>query len=191
MPADGADVPRINALLERLKQRVASFLRRAGVPAGQQGFSYSVLGRYQFQSWEIEVPFEVRGDTLDGAAIVELGRIFHRTHERIYSIKDEAEAVEFVTWKVSGHGKPPVALWPRYSTHGSAAAPTPYERRPVYEPRRRALFETMVFRGDALAPGAQIGGPAVVEQETTTLYVPTNGHLTVTGAGDYLVEILH
>jgi len=49
----------------------------------------------------------------------------------------------------------------------------------------------MVFRGDALAPGAQIGGPAVVEQETTTLYVPTNGHLTVTGAGDYLVEILH
>jgi N-methylhydantoinase A len=189
--ADHADVPRINAVPGRLKQRSALFLQRAGVPAGQQGFSYAVLGRYQFQSWEIEVPFEAADGVLDAAAIAELVRGFHRTHERIYSIKDEADRVEFVTWKVSGHGKPPAARWPRRGTDAVPAAPVPHERRPVYEPGRRALFDTAVFRGDTLASGAQIAGPAVVEQETTTLYVPASGHLTVTGAGDYLVEILH
>ena len=36
-----------------------AFLERAGVAEANRRFEYVFLGRYEYQSWEIEVPFEL------------------------------------------------------------------------------------------------------------------------------------
>ncbi len=45
--------------LEELAERCRNFLDRAGVDRPARALEASFMGRYQFQAWEIEVPFEI------------------------------------------------------------------------------------------------------------------------------------
>jgi len=91
-------------LLVELTRRGDAFLERAGVAPDARSFSYAFQGRYLYQSWDIEVSFE-RGDAgLTSADLTRLADAFHTQHERIYTIKDIDEVVEFTTWKVRAIG---------------------------------------------------------------------------------------
>ena len=54
----GFDAQGVNAVLEDLIQRGTAFFDGAGVVEENQIFEFSFRGRYEFQSFEIEVPFE-------------------------------------------------------------------------------------------------------------------------------------
>ncbi len=61
--------------------------------------------------------------------------------------------------------------------------------------RRRAYFpgvgrvDATIAEGAELAPGDRIDGPGLITEPTTTVVVPPGSALTVTGLGNYLVEI--
>ena len=55
------DLDGVNRVLAELEERGRAFLARAGIAEPDQRFEYAYLGRYQYQSWEIEVPFVARG----------------------------------------------------------------------------------------------------------------------------------
>ena len=60
--------------------------------------------------------------------------------------------------------------------------------------RRRAVFddgfrEVPVYDGHCLAPGEEVAGPAIVEQETTTVVVTPEFRLTCDAHGNYLVYL--
>ena len=71
----------------------------------------------------------------------------------------------------------------------AAPSPSPKSRRPVYLHARGGMVELEVYEADAIAPGARIAGPALIESATfTTLLLP--GHVArVDGRGNYLVAI--
>ena len=62
------------------------------------------MGRYQYQSWEIEVPFTVTDAGIGEGDIETLVEGFHQTHERVYTIRIDEDLVEFTTWKVRAIG---------------------------------------------------------------------------------------
>ena len=68
----------------------------------EQRFDFVFQGRYLYQSWDIEVPFERRG-RLSKGELAAGGRLPPQ-HERIYTIKDDNDIVEFTTWKVRAIG---------------------------------------------------------------------------------------
>ena len=48
---------------------------------------------------------------------------------------------------------------------------------------------TAIHRGERLAPGAHIEGPAIIEEPTTTIVVYAGGYADLTAAGNYLLRM--
>ncbi|MFO1036268.1 MAG: hydantoinase/oxoprolinase family protein [Geminicoccaceae bacterium] len=162
---------RVAALLRRLRDRGRAFLERSGFPLEKQRFSYAFMARYLYQSWDIEVPFELAGDEaeLDLADIVAR---FHATHERIYTIKDEADTVEFTTWKVRASGDTGGSKR-RGQFVGAQAGPVlPKASRPCLIGAGSASADIPVYDGATIGSGAAVNGPALIELSTTTFLLP-------------------
>jgi len=54
---------------------------------------------------------------------------------------------------------------------GEAAAPLPREERQAYFPEAGGYRATPVYAGELLRTGQRVEGPAIVEEETTTIVV--------------------
>ena len=53
------------------------------------------------------MPFELAEGRVTEEHVPPLVQAFHDMHERIYTIKDEDDTVEFTTWKVRAVGREP------------------------------------------------------------------------------------
>ena len=120
--------------------------------------------RYRGQSYEVNVDVPAITGAADFALLAER---FHDAHLRRYGHKATSEVVEIVNYKVTGVGiipKPELKSLPETS----APLPRPLEvRRAFFGPA--GICETPVFRRSDLAPGARLSGPAIVEEQTSTI----------------------
>jgi N-methylhydantoinase A len=62
-------------------------------------------------------------------------------------------------------------------------------RREAYFRELGGLVEIPVFRGDKLLCGAQINGPAIIQEPTSTLVVFPKSRATVSRWGNYLIDL--
>ena len=151
-----------------------AFLDRAGVARADQRFDYVVYGRYEYQSWEIEVVFAPTGGQLAVDDVPTLAATFHQMHQRIYGVKDEEDRVEFVTWKVRA-----VGLIRHPDESEDSATPVPADSAPLTPNGRRSIvldlaagaIDAALYAAARVPPGATIPGPAVIADETTTIVV--------------------
>ena len=128
--------------------------------------------RYRGQSYEVNVDVPAITSRED---LNLLGERFHEAHLRRYGHKATSEVIEIVNFKVTGVGViPKPELTPLPETSGPL--PEPLEtRRAFFGPA--GFFETPVYRRSDLAPGARLVGPAIVQEQTSTivLYPGQNG----------------
>jgi N-methylhydantoinase A len=125
--------------------------------------------RYRGQSYEVAVPVPgLHGpDDLD-----DLVKRFHDAHQRRYGHMAQAEAVEIVNFQVTAIGRIPKPATKRFDC--AAPAPretqqdTPSETRQAYFSAADA-YDVPVLRRDDLQPGTRIAGPAVIEEQTSTI----------------------
>jgi N-methylhydantoinase A len=180
------DLAKVNALLAQLIKRGKAFLKRTGLGREKQRFELAFQGRYLYQSWDIEVPFELSGSKLQKADVAQLVAAFHQMHERIYTIKDEGDIVEFTTWKVRAIGDTGGAQRTSAKLPTQLGAPQPKSRRAVFlgKEGERSLS---VYSGEMLMAGAIVNGPAIIEQPTTTILLLDLQVGTTNAAGDVLV----
>jgi N-methylhydantoinase A len=120
--------------------------------------------RYRGQSYEVSVPVAGLNDDTD---LVALGKRFHEAHRRRYGHMAESEAVEIVNFQVTAVGAIPKPQFGAIAAPGTLQTPAPHERRTAYFSPGDAI-EAPVFRRSALAAGALIDGPAVIEEKTST-----------------------
>lgn len=121
--------------------------------------------RYAGQSFDIDVAIPEGGD--EAAAI----EAFHVEHERLYAHSDRRTVVQFVGLRVRIIGHLPNPQGAQGHTLDAIGEP------PVKE-RRRLSFEGQmvedvpVYLRRDLAGGASVAGPAVIEQDDTTILLP-------------------
>ncbi len=175
----------VNSVLRELDSRMEDFA--SGLR--QRSFStfrkeYFVEARYANQAWELELL--MKGDHIAGpddvASIVD---DFHKSHQRIFAITDPGQTVECIYWKgrlTAVLDKPPLR---------KRGAPTDGEARHWRSAYFPATGEERieVHMGVALAVGAVVHGPAVIEEPTTTIVVYPDSAVRVTELGNYLVEV--
>ncbi|MGH8706385.1 MAG: hypothetical protein ACREUO_13315, partial [Burkholderiales bacterium] len=68
------------------------------------------------------------------------------------------------------------------------AAAAPRSRRSAYEAALGRMTEFAVYLRDDLAPGDELGGPALIEEAQTTSVVPASFTAYIDGAGYIVME---
>lgn len=170
------DVDGVNQVLARLKADGEAFLEGAGVPAEQRQFEFALLGRYEYQSFEIEVPLETKDGKLSASDLPALVEAFHRMHERIYSIRTDGDVVEFTAWKMRAIGKRSGQdVWQRNVLSAQEGPAEAKGTRSIYMQESGGVQDIPVYDLDDLGAGAEIDGPCLVEAPTFTAYLKS-GH---------------
>ncbi|TMU95421.1 hydantoinase/oxoprolinase family protein [Brucella haematophila] len=180
----------VNAILSRLVESGDGFLDEAGVTAENRRFEFSFMGRYEYQSFEIEVPFTPENGQVTQAQLAEFVEAFHKMHERIYSIRADGDVVEFTAWKLRAIGKRTGQdVWLSHTLHSQDGGVQPKGFRNVYSHEIKAKEELPVYELAGLGAGAQLAGPCIVDAETFTAYLKKGHDATVDTYGNLVVQV--
>ncbi|MEU4533931.1 hydantoinase/oxoprolinase family protein [Streptosporangium sp. NPDC023825] len=148
-----------------LEGQAAAALDREGFAPGAHVYARSADLRYYGQAYEVRVP--APSGPLDEDWRAEVLDRFHTEHRRLYGYgyrDDPRHGVEWVNLRVSGIGpitRPVIGRRP----HGDPR-PEPAAFREVFYDEWGA---TPVHRRSGLTAGAQVTGPAVIEEYGSTL----------------------
>lgn len=184
------NVEGINELLSRLLKGGDAFLAEAGVAPENRQYEFAFLGRYEYQSFEIEVPFEARDGKISAADLPALVEAFHKMHERIYSIRADGDVVEFTAWKLRSIGKRQGQdIWLKNTLAEQAGAVAAKSTRGVYQQESGGVEELPVYGLTGMGSGARIDGPCLVEAETFTAYLKRGHHGQIDLYGNLVVNV--
>jgi N-methylhydantoinase A len=177
----------VNQTLIELRDRGTRFLDRAGVRSERRRYEYAFQARYKYQSWEIDVSFEPTGGLLREADLPTLVDAFHQMHERIYTIKEEDDEVEFTTWTVRAIGANQTNV--QHSETDAITAELPMRgSRAVFMGATRAFQDLPVYDGTAPVTGAVVRGPALIDSDTTTILLLAGHRADIDARGNFCVE---
>jgi N-methylhydantoinase A len=166
------------AMAAELGAQGTALLDADGMAADRRRLILTADLRYAGQAFELTIPLpegQITPETL-----AEMRRRFEEEHRQRFSFDDPEEAAELVTLRLTavgvlGDGGDAA---PDYAPSETAGTKT----RQVHV--NGAWAETPVHRQLALPPGTEIAGPAIIEQEYTTMLLPAGWVLTMTPSGD-------
>jgi N-methylhydantoinase A len=160
--AEPGALPELARTCAELRRSGAALLVKDGVPEAAWGMNLLADMRYHGQAFELVVPW---GDVEpDEATLATLIADFHALHRQRFSYANLDDPVEIVTIRLAATGR-----LPRYEAAarvGSAAG--------AALPKRRVFIgqdwvEVDIYRRPSLT--ATITGPALVEEDYTSVYV--------------------
>ena len=136
--------------------------------------------RYRGQGYELNVEY-------DRQSPIRSLETFHALHQKRYGFKQESRQVEIVNVKL------------RMISAGESYAPgerelTPGDGRAALEGAREIYFDgqfqaSRVYRGDALASGDAIEGPALITEYTSATLLPPGCRAQVDGFGNLVIAV--
>jgi N-methylhydantoinase A/oxoprolinase/acetone carboxylase beta subunit len=164
--ADIADVERI---LSDLQRKGETLLAEAG-SLGEVSIERSADGRFVGQLHDLTVPLPSR--SLRAEDIEAIAEMFRQRYVQRYGHLPQQVPLEFLSWRVTVSGLrpslPPTPSLPRFTGEGASAG----VRRAYFGPEF-GFMEVAVYDRYALAAGASISAPAIVEErESTAILYP-------------------
>lgn len=179
LPLVSGSLPTLNAMADDLSANGAALLDRDGIPTAQRILTLTADLRYRGQAFELMT--ELPDGQITDLTLRILRDRFEEQHRQRFSFDDPHEAVELVTMRLTATG----LLGGNEDQEAvpySASEGAPATRRSVYIDG--AWADIPVHLQLSLSPGAVVKGPAIVEQEYTTLLIPGRWSLTMTPTGD-------
>lgn len=174
------DPAEMTAIYRELEADARAVLARDGVPAERCYLVRHADVRYAGQAWElrVDVPASAAGNGAPGVidpvinkeVAAEIIRRFHRAYERAYGYHYEGkQPVEIVNLAVSGYGRTErPTLSPLPAGNASPEAAQTGERKVYFGD---AWVSAAVYSRGRLGPGAEITGPAIIEEFGSTTVV--------------------
>jgi N-methylhydantoinase A len=157
-------VPVIARLVDDLRTDATRRLATDGIPEIDREMNVAVDLRYKGQAFEMTVPWATH--ELDDDGLAATARAFHDEHERRYSYANRMDAIELVTVRLNAIGR-----LKRVVERGQTALAGggPAGTRRVFG---RDRWETIpVWRRSSLNGDSVMPGPALIEEEYTTIYL--------------------
>ena len=142
----------------------------------------------QIHYCDVQVP----PGTMDTDKLARLRENFHRRHEELYTYSEPDNEPEIVSLRAST-----VVDTHAPTDAGSGAtipeiSIKPQGTRNVIMPDSREFRSTPIYRNtgdDFNSAGFFLEGPAIIEEETTTIFVPAGTTIRYDPAGFYLLEV--
>ena len=180
--SDAFDRTLVNTALVAIDEQLDAFAARLAA----RGFTrvtrrYRVDAHYAAQVWDLAIDLDTARIACE-ADVQALVEAFHAAHRRVFQVDDRASAVEFLSWT----GRLAVTLPAITVSAAGALSDAPAGRRPAWFSLDGAR-DAAVVRGDSLAVGAVVDGPAIIEEATTTLVLPPGTRARLGAADSYMV----
>ncbi len=174
----------VNAIYEEMVAGGRLIMRESGVTEGVE-FAASADMHYEGQGFDIDVPLP--GVSLDVQAVEELKTAFHEKYAETFGYAQPDQPVRATGWKLRAIHSRGEFRWPELQPGESD--PVPVSRRPSYFPEVGGFVDAPVYSRGELGRGATITGPAIVEEEESTVVLLPGDKAVVDGYGNILIEI--
>jgi N-methylhydantoinase A len=182
--SDSFDRDGVNHVLQSLTEQCHAFVSSAGAQSLSSEIDWSCEARYIEQAWEIDVPLSIEKFSSD-ADVKALEHAFHNMHQDKFAVSDPGAPIETVTWNAEircriSSGEP-----------GRLHA----DDRGLSLPSRSVRFlgsgfvETPVYRFEAIAEGARIEGPAMIESDFTSVVIDPGSTARRDALGNLVIDL--
>jgi N-methylhydantoinase A len=143
--------------------------------------------RYRGQGYEIEVSLPPAAEA--GELFDDLPQLFAKAYEQVFSLSYLEEPVEILHWKIDLSGPPPRFddRWSQRTRNAGGQARKGSRR--AYFPEAGGYVECPVYDRYALAPGAVVEGPALVEERESTCVLGVGDRARIDDFGNMVAEI--
>jgi len=136
-----------------------------------------------------EVSFSVPRELIDSRDTVAIAAAFNAEHNRLYGYSLEAEKtpIEIINVRVQAIGITDKPTYRQESWSGVDASGALKGKRSMYIPETKSFRETPVYDGHQMHYGNRITGPAMIEQETTAIFVSDSYDCAVDALGSFVI----
>jgi N-methylhydantoinase A len=183
----GMDWARLAALVETMAAEGARLLTEERIPAARQRTELRLDCRYvkQYHEVSVKLPLELIARR-DAEAIA---HAFHAEHQRLFGYSQQAEGspVEIINLRLQAIGETERPATRRETAGPADASAARKGRRSVYIPERDAYAEVAVYDGHRMRCGHRLRGPALVEQQTTAIFISDSYDCVVDALGSFVL----
>jgi N-methylhydantoinase A len=184
---EAVDWPKLAALVGQMSDDGARLLASERIAPAAQRMELRLDCRYLKQYHEVSVPVPLAAiDRRDAAAVA---RAFHDEHQRLfgYTLEAEASPVEIINVRLQAIGATERPVYRRETPGPADASAALKGRRKVYIPERDDFAAVPVYDGHGLRCGHRVSGPALIEQQTTAIFVSDSYDCTVDPLGSFVL----
>ncbi|MCP4382098.1 MAG: hydantoinase/oxoprolinase family protein, partial [Hyphomicrobiales bacterium] len=182
---DGADVAgRLSRTFADLEKRGMADLAGDGFGADRIDVRRSLDMRYVGQVHECTV--EIDDLEIGEATLPRIRDAFHDRHKALYTYSEPNTAVEVVNIESAMYGRIEKPEPARLAAGGDPGQAIKGHRAVVFSAEGDRI-ETPVYDGAALGAGSRINGPAIIEEETTTIVVDGDWEASLHDTGVYVL----
>lgn len=171
-------------LFETLSAEARDILTDEGFLPDRQALHRELELRHPGQQWPLTIRLPKEAESDDTRA----REIFEEAYERLYGHRQPDSVVEIVNVRIVAIGMAP-RLPVRRLALCDHPIPSSSKRRVSLE-RGRGPVEISVYDGRDLEPGHVLTGPALIEEETTTVLIGPDDRLRVDEANNFVVEFV-
>ena len=182
-----ATVATANAVFAELAERAQADMRASGLDPKTAEMRYGIEMRYVGQM--NEVPLAWPAGRIDARDVPALRTAFEALYQQRYGAgtfrrETPLEIISFRAEAATATEKPRFsALFDRKRTPSDAA-----RKRPVYT-RKSGWIDAAIYAYDAIAPDHPLSGPAIVERESTTIWLPPGARATLDVYGNLAIDL--
>ncbi len=183
-PLSQVDLMRVRTLMSELEEEVTKELQPAGLDATQTHTQLFAQMCYPGQNFDMSVPVP-EGTTLDEPGLLDLAERFHDQHqtERGFSFRTQQPLLRGVRVVARGNTPKP----DHFAEVGTVADATAARTGTRSAYWGTDWVDTPVYDGSALGPGAEIAGPALIEEPFTVVVVEPGAVARLDALGNYTV----
>jgi N-methylhydantoinase A len=177
--AERDEAGRLQEIFQTLEREADEELRAAGVPARRFAHERFAQCRYPGQTWDIDVP--VTSKRLGPNDVARIAERFHQIHREEHTFDRRDEDVLISSLRVRSRAlldKPELPRTP------GGAKPSPSGRRLAYFGNR--FVRAAIYDGRTIRAGGRVVGPAIIEEEFTTVVVPPGWSVKLDRLGTYV-----
>jgi N-methylhydantoinase A len=184
-PLSQVDLERMRSLMSEVLDETRKELEPTGL--SDDGIERALFAQmcYPGQNFDMSVPVP-EGPDLGESGLLDLAERFHDQHlsQRGFCFRNQQPLLRGVRLVARGRTPKPARLAQRGNAEAGAASLT--GSRPAYFGTE--FVDTPVHSGPALQPGAEIRGPALIEEPFTVVVVPPGTTARLDELGNYVLQ---
>ena len=175
---------RLDALFAELEAKGRRQLEADGFGPDRIRIERSIEMRYVGQVHECT--FEIGSFPIGCESAEHIKDAFHRRHEQLFTYSERHNTVEVVNIEVTAYGLVEKPAAPQLAEGRDSAAARKGMRDAIFSADGTAV-STQVYDGAILGAGAVVAGPAIIEEETTTIVIEPGWTAALHESGAYRI----